>query len=53
VTCRASSICNTGDWVESCTALVERTDGVLELLALGSLVQPAGTVAVERVVGAA
>jgi len=24
--------CNTGDWVESCTALVERTDGALELL---------------------
>jgi len=24
--------CNTGDWVESCTALVEREDGSLELL---------------------
>ena len=24
--------CNTGDWVESCTALVERMDGGLELL---------------------
>jgi UDP-2,3-diacylglucosamine pyrophosphatase LpxH len=24
--------CNTGDWVESCTALVEREDGTLELL---------------------
>lgn len=24
--------CNTGDWVESCTALVEQTDGTLELL---------------------
>ena len=24
--------CNTGDWVESCTALVERLDGALELL---------------------
>jgi UDP-2,3-diacylglucosamine pyrophosphatase LpxH len=24
--------CNTGDWVESCTALVERMDGRLELL---------------------
>jgi UDP-2,3-diacylglucosamine pyrophosphatase LpxH len=34
--------CNTGDWVESCTALVERNDGVLELLALGSSAQPAG-----------
>ncbi len=29
--------CNTGDWVESCTALAERTDGTLELL---SLAQP-------------
>ncbi|HEY4910560.1 MAG TPA: UDP-2,3-diacylglucosamine diphosphatase, partial [Methylomirabilota bacterium] len=25
--------CNTGDWVESCTALVEHSDGELELLA--------------------
>jgi UDP-2,3-diacylglucosamine pyrophosphatase LpxH len=25
--------CNCGDWVESCTALVERQDGALELLA--------------------
>ena len=24
--------CNDGDWVESCTALVERPDGTLELL---------------------
>src|SRR5262249_1378012 len=24
--------CNTGDWVESCTALAERMDGALELL---------------------
>ena len=24
--------CNDGDWVESCTAVVERTDGALELL---------------------
>jgi len=24
--------CNTGDWVESCTALAERSDGALELL---------------------
>ncbi|MEJ2218947.1 MAG: UDP-2,3-diacylglucosamine diphosphatase, partial [Gemmatimonadota bacterium] len=24
--------CNDGDWVESCTALVERHDGTLELL---------------------
>jgi UDP-2,3-diacylglucosamine pyrophosphatase LpxH len=26
--------CNTGDWVESCTALVEQHDGRLELLSL-------------------
>jgi UDP-2,3-diacylglucosamine pyrophosphatase LpxH len=26
--------CNTGDWVESCTALVETADGALELLAM-------------------
>jgi UDP-2,3-diacylglucosamine pyrophosphatase LpxH len=26
--------CNTGDWVESCTALVERSDGALELLSM-------------------
>ena len=24
--------CNTGDWVENCTALVERSDGTLEIL---------------------
>ena len=28
--------CNTGDWVESCTALVERLDGSLELLRFAS-----------------
>jgi UDP-2,3-diacylglucosamine pyrophosphatase LpxH len=26
--------CNTGDWVESCTALAERPDGALELLSM-------------------
>jgi len=26
--------CNTGDWVESCTGLVETLDGRLELLSL-------------------
>ena len=26
--------CNTGDWVESCTALVEHLDGTLELLSM-------------------
>jgi UDP-2,3-diacylglucosamine pyrophosphatase LpxH len=39
--------CNTGDWVESCTALIERADGVLELLAVGSDAQPAGVLLVE------
>ena len=39
--------CNTGDWVESCTALLERPDGALELLAVGSAALPAGTVFVE------
>jgi UDP-2,3-diacylglucosamine pyrophosphatase LpxH len=28
--------CNDGDWVESCTALVERPDGALELLKWGT-----------------
>lgn len=28
--------CNTGDWVESCTALLERLDGSLELRSLAS-----------------
>jgi UDP-2,3-diacylglucosamine pyrophosphatase LpxH len=28
--------CNDGDWVESCTALVERQDGALELLTWGT-----------------
>jgi UDP-2,3-diacylglucosamine pyrophosphatase LpxH len=28
--------CNDGDWVESCTALVERHDGALDLLAWGT-----------------
>jgi UDP-2,3-diacylglucosamine pyrophosphatase LpxH len=36
--------CNTGDWVESCTALVESRDGRLELLA----VVPAGFEAAVR-----
>jgi UDP-2,3-diacylglucosamine pyrophosphatase LpxH len=39
--------CNTGDWVESCTALVERPDGTLELLAVGSEAQPAGPLLLE------
>jgi UDP-2,3-diacylglucosamine pyrophosphatase LpxH len=33
--------CNTGDWVESCTALVEHVDGALELLAYAHLGHPA------------
>jgi UDP-2,3-diacylglucosamine pyrophosphatase LpxH len=32
---------NTGDWVESCTALVEHGDGTLELLDLVTLAAPA------------
>ncbi len=30
--------CNTGDWVESCTALAERADGTLELLSMAPIV---------------
>jgi UDP-2,3-diacylglucosamine pyrophosphatase LpxH len=37
--------CNTGDWVESCTALVEHVDGTLELLAVDSRTQSAGVIA--------
>jgi len=36
--------CNTGDWVESCTALVESADGTLELLSMTQAV-PARMVA--------
>ena len=32
--------CNDGDWVESCTALVEHVDGQLELVHWGDLRQP-------------
>ena len=32
--------CNDGDWVESCTALVEHVDGLLELVHWGDLRQP-------------
>lgn len=32
--------CNDGDWVESCTALVEHADGQLELVHWGDLRQP-------------
>jgi UDP-2,3-diacylglucosamine pyrophosphatase LpxH len=28
--------CNTGDWVESCTSLIEHLDGSLELVAFGT-----------------
>jgi UDP-2,3-diacylglucosamine pyrophosphatase LpxH len=38
--------CNTGDWVESCTALAEGMDGTLELL---SMVRPAPEVIAARV----
>jgi len=37
--------CNSGDWVESCTAVVERTDGALELLRMMSSVAEATGVA--------
>jgi UDP-2,3-diacylglucosamine pyrophosphatase LpxH len=33
--------CNTGDWVESCTALVEDLDGTLQLLAMAPTVSEA------------
>ena len=33
--------CNTGDWVESCTALVEREDGTLALLSFAESVHQA------------
>jgi len=32
--------CNTGDWVESCTALAERADGSLELLSMVPAMAP-------------
>ena len=32
--------CNTGDWVESCTALAERPDGSLELLSMVPAMAP-------------
>lgn len=32
--------CNTGDWVESCTALAERPDGSLELLSMTPAMAP-------------
>ena len=39
--------CNTGDWVESCTALAEHVDGSLELLCLlpAAVAAPAARVA--------
>jgi len=48
--------CNTGDWVENCTALVEHHDGTLELLNWtdnyinNNLVKPKNNVAVKNVV---
>jgi UDP-2,3-diacylglucosamine pyrophosphatase LpxH len=39
--------CNTGDWVESCTALVERRDGTLELVSPGRAAALEPRVAVE------
>ena len=32
--------CNTGDWVESCTALVEHMGGTLELLSMAPATVP-------------
>ena len=40
--------CNTGDWVESCTALAERMDGTLELLSMVPARAPAIGAAVWR-----
>jgi UDP-2,3-diacylglucosamine pyrophosphatase LpxH len=40
--------CNTGDWVESCTALTERPDGTLELLSMAP--EAASAVIATRVV---
>jgi UDP-2,3-diacylglucosamine pyrophosphatase LpxH len=39
--------CNTGDWVESCTALMERGDGTLELISPGraAVVEPRASAA--------
>jgi UDP-2,3-diacylglucosamine pyrophosphatase LpxH len=33
--------CNTGDWVESCTALIETLDGELQLLRWPNVLYPA------------
>jgi len=41
--------CNSGDWVESCTALVEHFDGRLELIQWANVGQPAKTTTPETV----
>ncbi len=45
--------CNTGDWVESCSALVEKHNGELELLRWPRSAQVAGKPAGELVADAA
>jgi UDP-2,3-diacylglucosamine pyrophosphatase LpxH len=39
---------NTGDWVESCTALVEDFDGVIKLIRNGDFSERAASGKVER-----
>jgi UDP-2,3-diacylglucosamine pyrophosphatase LpxH len=41
------SYVNCGDWVDSCTAIVEHVDGRLELIAWGSVVSPANHLQLE------
>ena len=45
--------CNTGDWVESCSALVEKTNGELELLRWPHGAQVAGRPSAELLPDAA
>ena len=40
---------NAGDWVESCTAIVERYDGTMELLHLAADAPPGDSIPAERV----
>ena len=39
---------NAGDWVESCTAIVERYDGTIELLRLAEQALPGDSIAADR-----
>jgi len=45
--------CNTGDWVESCSALVEKHNGELELLRWPHIAQVAGRPAADLLADAA